>query len=70
MGRLSQRSTAALALVGFVTIQSTQGHAAFPERPIKVIVPFPAGGAVDLIARLVTTRITQSEPVHGFPPVV
>jgi tripartite-type tricarboxylate transporter receptor subunit TctC len=59
MGRLSRRSAAALAFVGHLTIQSTQAHAAFPERPIKVIVPFPAGGAVDLIARLVTARITQ-----------
>jgi tripartite-type tricarboxylate transporter receptor subunit TctC len=51
---------------------------AFPERPIKVIVPFPAGRAVDLIARLVTGRITQDKgqssvdnpnQLYGFPPL-
>jgi tripartite-type tricarboxylate transporter receptor subunit TctC len=31
--------------------------AEYPERPIRVIVPFPAGGTVDLVARLVTARM-------------
>jgi tripartite-type tricarboxylate transporter receptor subunit TctC len=34
--------------------------AAFPERAIHVIVPFPPGGAVDLVTRLVTQQITQA----------
>jgi tripartite-type tricarboxylate transporter receptor subunit TctC len=34
--------------------------AKFPERPIHVIVPFPPGGAVDLVTRLVTQRITEA----------
>ncbi len=34
--------------------------AEFPERPIHVIVPFPPGGAVDLVTRLVTQRITEA----------
>jgi tripartite-type tricarboxylate transporter receptor subunit TctC len=34
--------------------------AEFPERPIHVIVRFPPGGAVDLVTRLVTQRITEA----------
>lgn len=34
--------------------------AEFPERPLHVIVPFPPGGAVDLVTRLVTQRITEA----------
>jgi tripartite-type tricarboxylate transporter receptor subunit TctC len=30
--------------------------AAYPERPIKVIMPFPPGGTVDVLTRLVTTE--------------
>jgi tripartite-type tricarboxylate transporter receptor subunit TctC len=30
----------------------------YPERPIRLIVPFPAGGTVDLVARLVTASMT------------
>jgi tripartite-type tricarboxylate transporter receptor subunit TctC len=33
--------------------------AEYPERPIRLIVPFPAGGSVDLIARLVTARMAE-----------
>jgi tripartite-type tricarboxylate transporter receptor subunit TctC len=33
--------------------------AEFPDRPIRVIVPFPAGGTVDLVARLVTARMAD-----------
>lgn len=32
----------------------------FPSRPISVVVPFPAGGGVDLIARVVSPRMTAS----------
>ena len=34
--------------------------AEFPDRPIRVIVPFLPGGAVDLVTRLVTQRITET----------
>jgi tripartite-type tricarboxylate transporter receptor subunit TctC len=33
--------------------------AEYPERPIRLIVPFPAGGTVDLVARLVTARMAD-----------
>ena len=33
--------------------------AEYPDRPIRLIVPFPAGGTVDLVARLVTARMAD-----------
>jgi tripartite-type tricarboxylate transporter receptor subunit TctC len=33
--------------------------AQYPERPIHVVTPFPPGGAVDLVTRLVTDRIAS-----------
>ena len=33
--------------------------AEYPEKPIRLIVPFPAGGTVDLVARLVTARMAD-----------
>jgi tripartite-type tricarboxylate transporter receptor subunit TctC len=58
-GRYLARLTAmvlALALAGAVP-----GRAEFPDRPIRVIVPFPAGGIVDLVARLATQRIGEEQ---------
>ncbi|HVL58252.1 MAG TPA: tripartite tricarboxylate transporter substrate binding protein [Burkholderiaceae bacterium] len=33
---------------------------AYPSKPIRVIVPYPAGGVVDLVTRAVTERATQA----------
>ncbi|WP_418321311.1 Bug family tripartite tricarboxylate transporter substrate binding protein [Piscinibacter sakaiensis] len=35
-------------------------QAQWPERPVRVVVPFPAGGATDLIARVVTQQVAQN----------
>jgi tripartite-type tricarboxylate transporter receptor subunit TctC len=42
-------------------------HAAWPEHPIKVIVPFPAGGQLDVVVRLITDRVSSA---LGQPIVV
>ena len=31
----------------------------FPERPIRLIVPFPAGGPNDVIARVIGQRMSE-----------
>jgi tripartite-type tricarboxylate transporter receptor subunit TctC len=39
----------------------------FPSKPLKIIVPFPAGGTTDVVARLVAQRMSES---MGQPVVV
>jgi len=57
--RRLQLTSLALALLGV----SAFGHAQttnWPQKPIKIIVPFAAGGNTDGIARLTAERIAQS----------
>lgn len=64
---------AALALCG---VAQAQSPAAWPSRPIRIVVPFPAGGPTDIAARVVGQAIGESlkTPVivenragaHGF----
>jgi tripartite-type tricarboxylate transporter receptor subunit TctC len=54
-----------LALL-FSAVFSVVAHAqAFPSKPIRVLVPFPAGGTTDIVARLVGQRMseTMGQPV-------
>ncbi|WP_298212995.1 tripartite tricarboxylate transporter substrate binding protein [Acidovorax sp.] len=38
-------------------VAGAHAQAAWPDRPVRVIVPFPASGATDLVARVVTQRV-------------
>lgn len=46
---------------------STVGAAAFPEKPITVIVPFPAGSSSDLIPRMLAPLVSSS---LGVPVII
>ena len=39
----------------------------FPSRPLRIVVPFPAGGTTDIVARLIAQRMSESV---GQPVVV
>lgn len=46
------------SVLGAGAMQAAQ--AAYPERPITITVPFPAGGGVDVVGRLYAQDITQN----------
>jgi tripartite-type tricarboxylate transporter receptor subunit TctC len=61
---------AAVAALGLISIAPAPAQAqAWPNRPIKLICPFPAGGGTDVMARIVaqqlTTRLGQNVYVEN-----
>src|SRR3989344_4568255 len=44
-------------LIAACALAAGLAHAAFPERPITLVVPYAPGGAADAVARVVATRL-------------
>src|SRR3954467_2683296 len=47
-----------LAMLAGGTAAAGDASAAFPNRPIRMIVPFPAGGPSDIVARLIGQKMS------------
>ena len=56
-----------LAVAAATAISPAHAQGNYPQRPIKFIVPFPAGGGTDNLTRLVSTKLTET---YGWAIVV
>ena len=49
----------ALAAASFALTATAPAAAQYPDQPIRWILPFPAGGAVDIVARMVAAKMSE-----------
>jgi len=58
--RLAIRSARAVAVAALVVTASVTSRAAdYPSQTIKIVVPFPPGGGVDVVARVIAPRLSE-----------
>src|SRR5262245_50915248 len=66
-----KRVTAALALVGILALALPAAAQSYPSRTVTIVVPFPAGGPTDELARLIGNglgkKLNQTFIVQNMP---
>jgi tripartite-type tricarboxylate transporter receptor subunit TctC len=70
MNIVTKLTAIALALLSCCTLASAQASSdatSFPSRPVRIIVPFPAGGPTDILSRIVGERMSKA---WGQPVVI
>jgi tripartite-type tricarboxylate transporter receptor subunit TctC len=45
--------------LGFLLAGHGHGRADYPEKPIRLVLPFPAGGAVDIVSRMFAAKMAD-----------
>src|SRR3981081_1664666 len=58
---------ATAALTAFIMTSPAWGQAAYPDRPIKIILPYAIGVSPDVVARLLSERLG---PALGRPVII
>src|SRR6266851_2252942 len=49
-----------LALFLILVLEAGAIAQAYPSRPVKIVVPFPAGGIADVYARIIGARMSEA----------
>ena len=62
-----RRSIGAVAFVALLALGSSAAQADYPDRPIRIIVPYTPGGTIDVVARMIGPRLTAA---WGQPVVI
>lgn len=50
----------------FISLANTPNAQIWPNKPVKIVIPYPAGGVTDVIGRTILERITKHIPGGSF----
>ena len=64
---MSRRALMGAGAVGLLAAPALHAQEAFPNRPIRIVVPYPPGAINDMLARWVADKMPE---VFGQPGVV
>ena len=64
---MTARAAAWAAAAIFEAAAAGAGAQTYPNRPVRILVPFPAGAGVDIVARMLGQPLTE---IWGQPTVV
>src|ERR1700749_3245232 len=56
-GKTALSIAASVSALVSLNAPATRAESDYPNRPIHIIVPYPAGGIVDIVARAVTEQV-------------
>lgn len=49
-----------VAILGALLVSTAVGAQNYPNRPVRIIVPFAPGGATDIVTRIIAQKLTES----------
>lgn len=64
--RLAPRALLAVGALMLAAFAAVPAYAAYPDKPVRIVVSYPAGGTNDLLARLIAGRLTEKLGVSFF----
>lgn len=67
MKSVARRNAFAVLAAAAVSLLSSAALAQYPNKPIRVVVPFPAGGTTDILARAASQKMSEA---WGQPVIV
>ena len=53
------RLAGAFLVAASVALTSMSAHAAWPEKPVRIIVPWAPGGSTDIVTRILAADLTK-----------